>query len=169
MNSILPQEILTSIYEYDNTYKEIFQNKVCVEIYKQSWRVWARNVNVLSPDDESEAEHREVMKSMFQKAITYWFDNWWISSNLWSMFGYMQYIHSTHPHDICVECGNQLFSMSNNPHYIIYMSNKYNRMIYFMAKVYPKKLLSIPVDDIRFQHVFEDETFLLVQKIHYFG
>jgi hypothetical protein len=42
--SILPQEVLTHIYEFDNTYMEILKNDIAVEIWKETWRRWLRHI-----------------------------------------------------------------------------------------------------------------------------
>jgi hypothetical protein len=44
MKLILPQEILTHIFEYDNTYKEILKNDIAVEIWKETWRKWLLHI-----------------------------------------------------------------------------------------------------------------------------
>lgn len=44
MKLILPQEVLTHIFEYDNTYKEILKNDVAVEIWKETWRKWLLHI-----------------------------------------------------------------------------------------------------------------------------
>ena len=36
----LPQSIVINIYEYDNTYKEIFNKKILKELWQKNWFLW---------------------------------------------------------------------------------------------------------------------------------
>jgi hypothetical protein len=40
--NILPDDIVRHIYEYDNTYREIFTKTVLGGIYKKSWKKWIK-------------------------------------------------------------------------------------------------------------------------------
>lgn len=40
--SILPDDMVRHIYEYDKTYREIFTKTVIGEIYKNSWKKWIK-------------------------------------------------------------------------------------------------------------------------------
>jgi hypothetical protein len=40
LKHVLPQEMLSSIYEYDDTYKRIFDDKVKLELWREVWFRW---------------------------------------------------------------------------------------------------------------------------------
>jgi hypothetical protein len=39
---LLPQDLLNKVYEYDNTYREIFKNEISIEIWEKSFEFWLR-------------------------------------------------------------------------------------------------------------------------------
>jgi hypothetical protein len=45
----LNNDILTKIYEYDSTYREIFSNEIVKYIWKESWRIWYKNHKYTDP------------------------------------------------------------------------------------------------------------------------
>jgi hypothetical protein len=75
----LPTEVLSHIYGYDNTYKEIFKNKVLKEVTKKAWIVWFRNhdVKLRYRSNINFIYDDAFAKSICRCIIPYWFEIFW--------------------------------------------------------------------------------------------
>jgi hypothetical protein len=62
---LLSQDLLIKIYEYDNTYREIFKNEISIEIWKESFKFWLRYQNRI--DSRQNYLLQIVMPTLFDR------------------------------------------------------------------------------------------------------
>jgi hypothetical protein len=69
----LPNDILSKIYDYDGTYREIFKKQIAKEIWYKSWRVWSRNYSRTKfCIEEEKSIYRFTMPHFLRHLWAYW-------------------------------------------------------------------------------------------------
>jgi Fe-S cluster biosynthesis and repair protein YggX len=102
----LPTEVLSHIYGYDNTYKEILNDKVFKEVTKKAWIVWFRNhdVNLKYRSNLNLIKDNAFAKSICRCIIPYWFEIFWaeVKESYNSADYESYYFNNYHPSDVTV-------------------------------------------------------------------
>jgi hypothetical protein len=84
----LPNDILSKIYDYDDTYRDIFKKQIAKDIWHQSWRVWSSNYVLLSMWENSRTElgieKYEEEKSIYRFTMTHFMYRYlWASKKIY--------------------------------------------------------------------------------------
>ena len=134
---LLPQEILIRIFEYDDTYKNIFKNKVLVEIWKKSWFMWVSK-SILP-----------CYNTMYQFALFQWLDSRIDTCDLY-------------PHDILVYYDDTISNYLS-----IIIRHKYNGQTIFIGRVYDKeKYVESTDNDDGYNEIYSDDSKFILQRIY---
>jgi hypothetical protein len=171
----LPQDVLSHIYGYDDTYKEILKNQVFKELTKKAWIVWFKNhdvnhkkvVNLLDGDygdylldnvfDES------ICKKICRFIIPYWFENFWKSikeseKSVDNKSCY--YFNNYHPSDVTVS-----LIETGGKYHRFFIKFKINRVI-FSGRVFSKERWVFYNQYYKNSLIYSDnEMVLVVRKI----
>jgi hypothetical protein len=143
----LPQDVLSHIYGYDDTYKEILKNQVFKELTKKAWIVWFRNhdvkqekiVNLLAGDyiTDNVFDESSIGVKICRFIIPYWFEIFWKSikeSDKSVDCESCYFFNNYHPSDVNVT----LIETGGLYHrFFIYFKKN---LIIFSGRVFPKEI-----------------------------
>jgi hypothetical protein len=117
---ILPHELLTHIFEYENPYKKIIKNEIAVEIYKSKWKKWLLKLQLLKNlymENENrfveifanenirlfnihlDIEEINIINSNIIFTLVYFLEDLFSSIDLWGFDHYEKNYHMAYPND----------------------------------------------------------------------